>query len=54
MELLIENIKTFEITSNYNHKKINNLFNNSDTISFLELISDHKTMLIMVIQSLFE
>jgi lipopolysaccharide export system permease protein len=38
-------IENFEIISNYNHKKINNLFNNSDTISFLELLSDYKNML---------
>ena len=40
-----KNLKTFTITSIYNHDKITSLFNNSDTMSFLELVVDYKNLL---------
>ena len=43
--LFKKKFEMYEIKSNYNHKKINNLFNNSDTISFLDLLADYKKML---------
>ncbi len=39
------NFKNFEITSIYNYEKINSLFNNADTISFLDLITDYENLL---------
>lgn len=38
-------IKEYEIYSIYNHEKITSLFNNSDTMSFLDLIIDYKGLL---------
>ncbi len=43
--LVKKKFESYQIKSNYNHKKINNLFNNSDTISFMELLTDQKKML---------
>ncbi len=40
-----EELNSYEINSIYNHEKIVSLFNNSDTMSFLELIIDYKTLL---------
>ena len=37
--------ETFDIKSIYNYEKITSLFNNSDTMSFLELIVDYKKLL---------
>lgn len=34
----------YEISSNYNYDKIVNLFNNSDTFSFVDVIFDYKSM----------
>ncbi len=39
------NLENFEITSIYNYEKINSLFNNADTISFLDLITDYENLL---------
>ena len=36
---------TYFISSNYNYEKIINLFNNTDTLSFLEVLVDFKSML---------
>ena len=47
-ESSILNSKTYEIyylKSNYNFEKINNLFKNFDTMSFLDLIIDYKKLL---------
>ena len=35
----------FTVTSIYNHEKITSLFNNSDTMSFLDLMVDYKNLL---------
>ena len=40
-----ETIDNFSLESIYNYEKINNLFNNSDTISFLEISINFKKML---------
>ena len=36
---------TFEISSNYNYEKINSLFKNFDTMSFLDLVLNYKDFL---------
>ena len=40
-----ETVDNFSLESIYNHEKINNLFNNSDTFSFLEILINFKEML---------
>lgn len=40
-----KNFKTYFITSNYDYNKIINLFNNSDTFSFLEIVTNFKSMI---------
>ena len=40
-----ENVDNFSLESIYNYEKINNLFNNSDTISFLEISINFSKML---------
>ena len=37
--------KEYSLNSNYNYNTLVNLFNNSDTFSFIEIITDFKTML---------
>ena len=41
----IEKFDTYEIVSIYNFNKINNLFKNFDTLSFLEIITNKKNLL---------
>ncbi len=41
-----ENVKTLEFDSFYNLKKLNSLYKNLDTISFVELISDYKKLIL--------
>ncbi len=38
-------VNTFDIESIYNYEKITSLFNNSDTMSFMELIIDYRKLL---------
>ena len=40
-----ESVNRLSLESIYNHEKINNLFNNSDTFSFLEISINFKKML---------
>ena len=40
-----KSLKEYEITSNYNHQKIINLFNNSNTLSFIDLIFNYKELI---------
>lgn len=44
--ILIKKIDNMEFVSFYNVKKLNNLFKNLDTISFVELISENKKLII--------
>jgi lipopolysaccharide export system permease protein len=41
----IENFKDYSIDSNYNYQKINSLFKNFNTISFISLITDYQKLL---------
>ena len=41
----IENFKNYRITSNYNFQKINTLFKNFNTISFVSLITEYQKLL---------
>ena len=43
-EILIEEFKTFEINSIYTYEKISNLFKNTHTISFIDLITDYDNL----------
>ncbi len=40
-----QNYENFQINSNYNHEKINSLFKNFDTMSFLDLVINYKEFL---------
>ena len=42
----LENLKILEFNSFYNLKKLNSLYKNLDTISFIELISDYKKLIL--------
>ena len=41
----IKNVDTYQINSIYNYEKITSLFNNSDTISFLDLLVDFNDLI---------
>ena len=40
-----ETISTFSLESNYNYEKINNLFKNFDTTSFIDLIFNYNNLI---------
>ena len=44
-EYLVKKLDTLKINSIYNHEKITGLFNNSDTMSFIDLVIDYKKLL---------
>ncbi len=41
-----KNLKNYQINSIYNQEKINNLFNNADTISFTDLLTNYDNLII--------
>tara|TARA_B100000575_G_C23118648_1_gene647022 strand:+ start:81 stop:947 length:867 start_codon:yes stop_codon:yes gene_type:complete len=43
--LVQEKFKKYEIESIYNYEKINSLFKNFDTMSFIDLVTDYKNLL---------
>ena len=41
-----EELESYQINSIYNQEKINNLFNNADTISFMDLVTNYEKLIV--------